>query len=672
MLLKIKQKLQWTGLSFLRSIIFTSISMLVMGATTQIDSAEYELDDQTVRFHGYLDGNASQVSLQWETQAAGVELELFRRHPDDIGASNWTSLGTFIPADGETTYVDDLSSGQIWEYKIHRQGYQVTGDYSLEAGGYFVAGREVPLKDDNGIVLVYVDSTIENDLNAELETLYEDLAGDGYEVRHYSVPRHGSMETAMAFRDTVQKHLSEDSGVPKTVYLVGRVPFVKSGPVAPDQHFPGTEVMTDQYIVSRSDAWVDGDADGKFDQDQIPSPSGSQTHTIAPVGRVDLAGMDAWEDSLDPGLDEIALMKRYFDKNHKYRHTVTRNEPRTIWDNLAYDDTPFESQAARLMMGEENSVKGDLKVDSEDPSTSYQWGIDFSDWKGSNYPNYQFRVTFALNFGSGKMKMASNNNQIRAILCMPDYGLAAFWGVRPNWYIHNMGLGYTIGDAQFRSVNTTADDYVPVDDYSYYSYEHGIWINLMGDPTLKILPVEPASDLLATPLSDGVSLSWTASNESDLVGYHVYRSTSKLGPYTRQTSSPVSGTSWSENGVDQGEYFYMVRAVTIETTGMGTYYQASQGIFAQVALDGTTNLAQSTHPKLNYTDGAWNITLIRPDASAQIFVLDSRGKAIQTQNALDKNGAISLRFPADTSPGVYMVQVRGKEGNVSFSLPLLK
>jgi len=655
-------------------------------------SAQYELDDQTVRLHGFLNEDASQVTLNWEWQNYGVpvynnmpdqpvELELFRRHPDNLGASNWVSLGTFFPYNGETTYVDDLGAGDAWEYRIYRAPNQDTGDFKLEAGGYFVAGREVALKDDNGIVLVYVDSTIENDLSAELETLYEDLAGDGYEVRHYSVPRHGNMETAQIFRDTVQKHLSQDAGVAKTVYLVGRVPFVKSGPVCPDQHCPGTEVLTDQFIVSRSDAWVDGDDDGKFDQDQIPSPSGSQTHTLAPVGRVDLAGMKAWQDSLDPGLDEIALMKRYFDKNHKYRHAITKNERRTIWDNLAFDDTPFESEAAKLMMGLENSVKGDFiddpddpsDINGEDPSTSYQWGIDFSSWKGTNYPNYQFRLTFFLNFGSGKMKVGSNDNPIRAILCMPEYGLAGFWGVRPNWYIHNMGLGYTIGDAQFRSVNTTADDYVPVDDYSYYAYEHGIWINLMGDPTLKILPPEPASDLLATPLSDGVSLSWTASGEEGLVGYHVYRSDNKLGPYTRQTASPVSGTSWSENGVEQGEYFYMVRAVTLESTGMGTYYQASQGIFTQVAVDGTTPVTETVvKPELVYADGVWNITLVRPDRDARIMVTDSRGRLVQAQSSIGQNGAFSLRLPVDAPPGVYMVQVSSKGGNIRFSLPLLR
>jgi fibronectin type 3 domain-containing protein len=47
-----------------------------------------------------------------------------------------------------------------------------------------------------------------------------------------------------------------------------------------------------------------------------------------------------------------------------------------------------------------------------------------------------------------------------------------------------------------------------------------------------------------------------------VVGYNVYRSTVSGGPYTLLTSTPVPGTTYTDNAVQAGvTYFYVVTAV---------------------------------------------------------------------------------------------------------------
>lgn len=60
-----------------------------------------------------------------------------------------------------------------------------------------------------------------------------------------------------------------------------------------------------------------------------------------------------------------------------------------------------------------------------------------------------------------------------------------------------------------------------------------------------------------------VDLQWQSSTSSGVVGYDVYRSTVSGASYSKLTSSPVAGTSYSDSNVTSGvEYFYVVTAVS--------------------------------------------------------------------------------------------------------------
>ena len=60
-----------------------------------------------------------------------------------------------------------------------------------------------------------------------------------------------------------------------------------------------------------------------------------------------------------------------------------------------------------------------------------------------------------------------------------------------------------------------------------------------------------------TPIHN-VSLSWTASTSSDVVGYNIYRGASSAGPYSKINSSLNAGTNYTDNSVVDGQTYYYV------------------------------------------------------------------------------------------------------------------
>ena len=68
-------------------------------------------------------------------------------------------------------------------------------------------------------------------------------------------------------------------------------------------------------------------------------------------------------------------------------------------------------------------------------------------------------------------------------------------------------------------------------------------------------------------ISHSSSLSWTASNSSGVTGYNIYRKTGSAGTFTKLTSSPVAGTTYTDNSVQAGQTYYYV-ATAIGSTGL--------------------------------------------------------------------------------------------------------
>jgi len=78
---------------------------------------------------------------------------------------------------------------------------------------------------------------------------------------------------------------------------------------------------------------------------------------------------------------------------------------------------------------------------------------------------------------------------------------------------------------------------------------------------LSSLPAAPVSPS-ASPDGDSILLTWSASPEADLLGYHVYRSVTQGSGYVAITGSPVSSPAFDDAGVAaQTRYYYVITAV---------------------------------------------------------------------------------------------------------------
>ena len=91
-----------------------------------------------------------------------------------------------------------------------------------------------------------------------------------------------------------------------------------------------------------------------------------------------------------------------------------------------------------------------------------------------------------------------------------------------------------------------------------------------------------------------VVLHWTASPTAGVIGYHVYRAGSANGPFVRvsgvpantdnPSGTPVTDTTWTDKDVADGTYSYLIKAVKLERTPGGTYYNTSVGAALNVTV----------------------------------------------------------------------------------------
>jgi hypothetical protein len=241
------------------------------------------------------------------------------------------------------------------------------------------------------------------------------------------------------------------------------------------------------------------------------------------------------------------------------------------------------------------------------------------------------QAPFVMVFGSHLGNWDHTDNFMRSFLATPTMGLACLMAGVPHWYVHHMGLGETIGYGARLSMNNST---LYLNESN--AFPRAIYVALMGDPTLRMEPVSPPSDLVATLNSGNVVLNWTASSDN-VVGYHVYRSPSAGGPFTRLTGSLLTGTSCTDASVPPNTYIYMVWAVALQNYYSGSYYDPSQGAFATIQTGVAIGLTGSL--------------------SANNFVLtwtSQRGVVyhLQYKDSLDKSSWTDLSGSTVTATGV--------------------
>jgi hypothetical protein len=563
-----------------RSVIKTVRSLLALavgpGAVCHVPAAS--VADYAVQVSATVQTNPPLITLSWSAEPGATDYSLYRKSRDDTSWGVATSLGA-----NATNYLDsNVLVGTGYEYRINKTTPTHSGV------GYLYAGIEVPLVEARGKVVLLVDNIHTSSLSNELGRLQQDLIGDGWTVLRHDVSRSGAVTNIKAL---ITADYNADPASVKSVFLFGHVPVPYSGNLAPDGHPEHQGAWpADVYYGDVDGAWSDSvidttlasdprnwnvPGDGKFDQTILPSDLELQ------VGRVDMANLPAFS------VNETELLRRYLNKDHGFRHQLFTAERRgLIDDELGFlnGEVPAVNGWRNFapFFGPANAIAGDWLTTLA--TQSFLWGYgcgagDHTSCSGvataAELADSDQRVVFTMFFGSYFGDWDSQNNFMRAALATTNYTLTSAWVARPHWHFHHMALGETIGFSALLSQNNSGVL------YSFNSDPRRVHIALMGDPALRMHIVAPPTNLVAVANgSGGVDLNWGVSPDS-VLGYQVYRATNAAGPYTRLNNTLVSGSSYTDAAPTATNY--MVRAVKLEVSGSGSYYNASQGIFQDLA-----------------------------------------------------------------------------------------
>lgn len=513
----------------------------------------------------------AQITLSWDTVPWGAASYTVYRSTTiggfAGGGGTWSAIASGLTT---TTYLDSsVAVGTNYEYRIQRTGSQFDGN------AYLATGIEVPLVESRGKLVLVVDATYTNSLAAEINQLISDLTGDGWFVIRFDVPR---ASTPTAVRSLIQTAYNADPSGVRAVYLLGRVPVLRCGSLNPDGH-AGRNMPADGFY---------GDMDGTWS-----SPSYLPTDVELQVGRLDLYDMPAFLP-----LTDTDLTRQYLNRAHGWKHkqwTVpTRAAQMSSDTGASIQRQFFGTDAPTIIPNVYYAANGYYSPEfwNEVQANAYLWftkgsgggAYTASTGMGSTYhyaASPGVKTVFNSEFASYFEEWDVTDNFLRAPLAAKGYALTDVWSDNPAWVFMHMGMGRPIGFSARTSQN----------NYNYYAIpgypnlpesRRGVHMALMGDPSLRMHIVTPAANLTATISTNNVTLSWTASTESGLLGYAVYRSSSVNGPFSRLNASLVSGTSYSDASASGGVYTYMVRAAKLEVTPSGSYYNLSQGIFKTV------------------------------------------------------------------------------------------
>ncbi|MDQ3016459.1 MAG: T9SS type A sorting domain-containing protein [Bacteroidota bacterium] len=512
------------------------------------------------------------ISLSWVPDTSATNHFIYRKLKN---GTSWGAVYGTVPG-AENSFVDTaVSVGVSYEYRVYKQAATYTGD------GYINSGIKIPLIEKRGNVILLIDSTFADALTIEIDRLEEDFEGDGWKMIRHVVPR--SMKVNIV-KMLIQDSYSQNPLSTKTVLILGRVPVPYSGEINVDGHGDHTGAYpADVYYADVNGVWTDnainnttaGDPrnhnvpeDGKFDQGLIPSDVELQ------IGRVDFYNMPSI------GLTEEEMLRNYLDKDHEYRHKIFHPVHRALVDdNFGY----FSGEAfaasgyknAAPLVGKDNVITGEYFPTLNDSSYLWSYGCGGGWYQGAggvgttnDFAIGNVQTVFTMLFGSYFGDWDTPDNFLRAPLAK-GRALTNVWSGRPHWQFHHMGLGEHIGYDVRLSQNNNG----------IYFFNFGarlVHMAFMGDPTLRNDIVAPVSHVIAQANGSQVDVTWTASPES-VIGYHIYRRLNEEA-YMRLNTAPLTSTSFNDTCVVPGTYNYMVRALILQTSPSGTYYNMSQGI----------------------------------------------------------------------------------------------
>jgi hypothetical protein len=584
-------------------------TLFILFLSTAISFAQTS-KDYAVLLTSTIQRSPDRITLHWPLYPGATGYNVFRKYKDAI---SWGSVRATLPGTA-TSFTDTaVTSGISYEYRVSRAA-------TVNGEGYINSGINIAATEGRGIMVLIIDSSMETPLSAEIARLTKDLEMDGWQINSSIVSRSAAASDVKA---TIMALYSIDPSLVNTVLLIGHVPVPYSGgfdPYPPDGHLDHVSAWpADVYYADMDGSWPDatvnntsgGDprnrnipGDGKFDPAFLPSDAELQ------VGRIDFANMPSFSSS------ETELLRKYLDKDHNYRSAITHFRNRGIIDDNfgGFGGEAFAASAWKSF----SPILGDTAIDELDlfttaHSNNYLWaygcgGGSYGSCAGvgttTDFAADSLQTVFSAMFGSYFGDWDATDDLLRASLASGST-LTTCWSGRPHWYFHHMAMGEPIGYSTRLTQNNGSL-------YFTNSSPRGIHIALLGDPSLRMYVYSGASALVANAWHNNVQLSWTASSEP-VLGYHVYKR-DDLGVFQRISDSIIIGTQfWDSCVSSKGMKDYMVRAIRLEQTPSGTFYNMSKGISDTALVDSLVRPnAGFTYSNLGYGNYSFSTTQSNP------------------------------------------------------------
>ncbi len=621
--------------------------------------------ERSIQITATVETAPAKITLDWLSQPANGFI-LYRRLK---GESSWGAPLADLSGSVNSFEDSDVEVGQSYEYKIDK-------DAAIGGGGAINAGMEIPAVHQRGRLILVVDNTQAAALVNEINQLVFDIEGDGWSVSKIEV---SPTDNVADVKTAIVNLYEEDPDNYKAVLLLGHVPVPYAGRNFPDGHMDHEGAWpADLYYGEINGNWSDFSVnvtvttdprnhntpnDGKFDQTGIPSDVDLQ------VGRIDFANLPAFAES------ETELLRKYLNKNHAFRHKEFIAEPRGLIENN-FGGLPegFGQNGYRNF----STMFGPDQIDVVDfdslKTKSYLWsfaagGGTFTSAGGitttAQLAQDSLQTVFSMLFGSYFGDWDSENNLLRSMLASGTV-LTNAWAGRPKYQFEHMSLGENIGYGLPLTQNTATNF---VQDTCYGG--RLIHIALMGDPTLRMHVVAPVgSDLTIVEDQGNVNIEWTASSDADL-GYNIYQKELGAAFFELQNSEPVTALSYTIDCVEEGkEYIYMVRALRLEESASGTYYNMSQGVMdnytLQVGCISTVSEIEDLEITVspNPTDDFLQVKLMTPlIEDFQLQLLNTTGQIVLEKQA-NRDGSTTLDT-SDLPGGVYLLMIQNDSGEVS-------
>jgi len=654
-----------------------TLSLFALIFSLSLFGAGFNNRAQTVEVYATVQSSPAKITIRCLDTFSGTASGTFTVSRKLKSENSWTQLtswkhyGTKIPA---TISYDDTTPvvGEVYDYQVIYVGYTTSSLVTLY--GYTTAGIEVPLVENRGGVILMIDDTFQSTLSTEIAQLQQDMEGDGWKVITKYVSR---TATVPSVKKIITDQCAATTGI-KALFLLGHVPVPYSGNQNPDGHSDHKGAWpADVFYGDLDGTWTDvtvnttsatdvrnrnTPGDGKYDQATLPSDVELQ------VGRVDLFNLPVFTK-----MTELQLMQKYLKKNHGYRKKSFEAGQRALVESNFFDYATSSWRNFSSLVQPENSAVGVYMTSTA--AQSYKWsygsgagsytsilGVQSEGEQVNTFAKKEVQGIFTLLFGSYFGDWDNQNNILRQPLGSGTL-LASAWVGTHLWQFQHMAMGENIGYSIKLSQNNNNSVFKA--DAVSLGAARGVFMALMGDPTLRNDIVSPVANLKATFGGTNCTFSWSAAKQSNL-GYNLYVKKPLSEVYEKVNTTPIVDSSYLYvNNTEVGVYGFRVHTLVLQTSCSGTYYNMSEGIYQTAELSALT--ADTEPPAIPINLSCQELT----DSSVALHwaantELDLTGYDIYQDGVLvgrSLSNAFTVKNLSPTSTYIFTIKAKDAAGN---------